>query len=131
MNTTPEHTAHARKVVGDTVFLAPEHKVLLTTDVDEARAIGRKTVELYLDLSNYVNNLKRLGFTDADVAKPASDQLIDAVVAHRAADQIAKRLSQHLKAGADHVAIQVLGDWDQLLPTLTELAGALGLTKRP
>jgi probable F420-dependent oxidoreductase len=128
---TPEHTAHAREVMGNTVFLAPEHKVVLCTDVEQARAIGRKTVELYLDLSNYVNNWKRLGFTDADVAKPGSDQLLDAVVAHGTADQIAKRLSEHLEAGADHVAIQVLGDWDQLLPTLTELAGALGLTKRP
>ena len=128
---TPEHTAHAREVMGNTVFLAPEHKVVLCGDVEQARAIGRKTVELYLDLSNYVNNWKRLGFTDADVAKPGSDQLLDAVVAHGTADQVAKRLSQHLEAGADHVAIQVLGDWDQLLPTLNELAGALGLTKRP
>jgi len=127
---TPEHTAHAREVMGNTVFLAPEHKVVLCSDVEQARAIGRKTVELYLELSNYVNNWKRLGFTDADVAKPGSDQLLDAVVAHGTADQVAKRLSQHLEAGADHVAIQVLGDWDQLLPTLTELAGALGLTKR-
>jgi probable F420-dependent oxidoreductase len=127
---TPEHTAHAREVMGNTVFLAPEHKVVLCSDVDEARAIGRKTVELYLELSNYVNNWKRLGFTDADVAKPGSDQLLDAVVAHGTADQVAKRLSQHLEAGADHVAIQVLGDWDQLVSTLTELAGALGLTKR-
>ena len=127
---TPEHTAHAREVMGNTVFLAPEHKVVLCSDVEQARAIGGKTVELYLELSNYVNNWKRLGFTDADVAKPGSDQLIDAVVAHGTADQVAKRLSQHLEAGADHVAIQVLGDWDQLLPTLTELAGALGLTKR-
>ena len=127
---TPEHTAHAREVMGNTVFLAPEHKVVLCSDVEQARAIGGKTVELYLELSNYVNNWKRLGFTDADVAKPGSDQLIDAVVAHGTADQVAKRLSQHLEAGADHVAIQVLGDWDQLLPTLTELAGALGLAKR-
>jgi probable F420-dependent oxidoreductase len=129
--TTSEHTAHAREVMGNTVFLAPEHKVVLCTDAEQARAIGRKTVELYLDLSNYVNNLKRLGFTDADVAKPGSDQLIDAVIAHGTADQVAKRLSEHLEAGADHVAIQVLGAWDQLLPTLTELAGALGLTSRP
>jgi probable F420-dependent oxidoreductase len=128
---TPEHTAHAREVMGNTVFLAPEHKVVLCADAEEARAIGRKTVELYLDLSNYVSNWKRLGFADADVAKPGSDQLLDAVVAHGTADQVAKRLSEHLEAGADHVAIQVLGDWDQLLPTLTELAGALGLTSRP
>lgn len=64
------------------MFIAPEHKVVLSTDADEARAIGRETVDFYLGLSNYVNNWKRLGFTDEDVAKPGSDKLIDAVVAH-------------------------------------------------
>jgi probable F420-dependent oxidoreductase len=125
--TTPEHTARARDVIGNSVFLAPEHKVVLSTDADEARAIGRETVDFYLNLSNYLNNWKRLGFTDADIAKPGSDKLIDAVVAHGTADDIAKRLGEHLDAGADHVTIQVLGGWDKLIPTLTELAGPLGL----
>jgi probable F420-dependent oxidoreductase len=128
--TTPEHTAQAREVIGNSVFLAPEHKVVLTTDTDEARAIGRQTVDFYLNLSNYLNNWKRLGFTDQDIAKPGSDKLIDAVVAHGTADDIAKRLGEHLRAGADHVTIQVLGGWDKLLPTLTELAGPLGLTSK-
>src|SRR6185437_720750 len=61
--TTPEHTAKARELVGTSVFLAPEHKVVLTTDRDEARAQGRKVVDFYLGLSNYVNNWLRLGFT--------------------------------------------------------------------
>jgi probable F420-dependent oxidoreductase len=125
--TTPEHTAWAREVIGNSVFLAPEHKVVLSTDADEARAIGRETVDFYLNLSNYLNNWKRLGFTDEDIAKPGSDKLIDAVVAHGTADDIAKRLGEHLDAGADHVTIQVLGGWDKLIPTLTELAGPLGL----
>ena len=125
--TTPEHTAQARDVIGNSVFLAPEHKVVLTTDADQARAIGRDTVDFYLNLSNYLNNWKRLGFTDEDIAKPGSDKLIDAVVAHGTADDIAKRLGEHLDAGADHVTIQVLGGSDKLLPTLTELAGPLGL----
>ena len=125
--TTPEHTGQAREMIGNTVFLAPEHKVVLTTDAEEAREIGRQTVDFYLNLSNYLNNWKRLGFTDEDVAKPGSDKLIDAVVAHGTADDIAKRLTEHLDAGADHVTIQVLGGWDKLLPTLTELAGPLGL----
>ena len=127
--TTPEHTGWARNLVGPTVFLAPEHKVVLSTDVDEARAIGRQTVDFYLSLSNYLNNWKRLGFTDDDIAKPGSDKLIDAVVAHGTADDIAKRLNQHLESGADHVTIQVLGGWDKLLPTLAELAGPLGLKR--
>ncbi len=92
--TTPEHTAQAHELIGNTVFLAPEHKVVLSTDAEAARAIGRKTVDFYLNLSNYLNNWKRLGFTDEDIAKPGSDKLIDAVVAHGTADDIAKRLNR-------------------------------------
>lgn len=125
--TTPEHTAHARDVLGETVFLAPEHKVVLTTDGAAARAIGRETVDFYLNLSNYLNNWRRLGFTEDDIAKPGSDKLIDAVVAHGTAEDIAARLKQHAANGADHVAIQVLGGPDKLIPTLTELARPLGL----
>jgi len=127
--TTPEHTAQARELVGNSVFLAPEHKVVLTTNADEARKIGRQTVEFYLGLSNYVNNWRRLGFTDDDVRKPGSDKLIDAVVAYGTPEAIAARLNEHLEAGADHVAIQVLGGWpeDKLLTALGELARPLGL----
>lgn len=128
--TTPEHTGRARHLLGNTVYLAPEHKVVLTTDADEARAVGRKFVDFYLGLSNYVNNWLRLGFTDDDVRKPGSDRLIDALVAYGTTDAIARRLDEHLDAGADHVAIQVLGASrpEMLVPALTELAGALGLT---
>lgn len=129
--TTPEHTAKARDLLGGAVYLAPEHKVVLTTDAEEARAIGRRTVEFYLGLSNYVNNWLRLGFTEADVHKPGSDKLIDAVVAYGTPEDIARRLGEHLEAGADHVAIQVLGGHDEAtpLPALSELAGPLGLTR--
>lgn len=125
--TTPEHTAHARDVLGESVFLAPEHKVVLSTDSAAAREIGRKTVDFYLNLSNYLNNWRRLGFTEDDIAKPGSDKLIDAVVAHGTAGDIAARLQQHVANGADHVAIQVLGGPDKLIPTLSELAGPLGV----
>jgi probable F420-dependent oxidoreductase len=128
--TTPEHTAKARELVGNSVFLAPEHKVMLTTDAEEARARGRETVGHYFGLSNYVNNWLRLGFTQDDVTKPGSDRLIDAVVAHGTPEAIARRLNAHVDAGADHVAIQVVGGWKEetLLPALSELAGPLGLT---
>lgn len=123
--TTPVHTGQARELLGPTVFIAPEHKVVLTNDADKAREIGRATVDFYLGLSNYVNNWKRLGFTDEDLVRPGSDRFIDAVVAYGSPEQIAARLSEHLAAGADHVAIQVLGGEDELLSTLEELAGPL------
>lgn len=125
--TTPQHTAQARELVGPTVFLAPEHKVVLSTDVMAARSTGRDAVGFYLGLSNYVNNWRRLGFSADDVRPPGSDRLIDSVVAHGTADAVAARLAEHLQAGADHLTIQVLGGWEPLLPTLAELAGPLGL----
>jgi probable F420-dependent oxidoreductase len=128
--TTPEHTAQAHNLIGNTVFLAPEHKVVLSRDAAGAREIGRKTVDFYLNLSNYLNNWKRIGFTDADIAKPGSDKLIDALVAHGTPEAIAARLTEHLDAGADHVAIQVLGGKEALLPTLADLAGPLGLSAK-
>jgi probable F420-dependent oxidoreductase len=125
--TTPEHTAQARELIGPEAFLAPEHKVVLTTDAEKARTTGRKALEIYLNLANYLNNWKRLGFTDADVAKPGSDALVDAVIAYGTTDAIAARLTEHLTAGADHVPVQVLAGTDKLVPALTELAGPLGL----
>lgn len=125
--TTPEHTAQARQIIGPDAFLAPEHKVALTADTEKARAVGRKALGLYLGLTNYLNNFKRLGFTDADLAKPGSDAFIDAVVAHGTPDAVAARLKQHREAGADHVPVQILTSPDKLVPALAELAGPLGL----
>ena len=126
--TTPEHTAQARELIGPSAFLAPEHKVVLTTDADKARAIGRKALDIYLGLTNYVSNWKRLGFTDDDVRRPGSDKLVDAFVAYGTTEDVARRLTQHIDAGASHVTIQVLGGPDRRIPTLAELAGPLGLT---
>ncbi|AFP37951.1 LLM class F420-dependent oxidoreductase [Mycolicibacterium smegmatis] len=125
--TTPEHTRSAREIIGPDAFLAPEHKVVLTTDAEQARAVGRKALDLYLGLANYLNNFKRLGFTDDELAKPGADRFIDAVVAYGTVDAIAARLSEHLAAGADHVPVQVLTSPDKLVPALAELAGPLGL----
>ena len=128
--TTPEHTAQVRELMGPEAFLAPEHKVVLTTSedtADKARAVGRKALDVYLGLANYLNNFKRLGFTDEDLAKPGSDRLVDALVAYGTVDAIAARLKEHLDAGADHVPVQVLTGPDKLVPALAELAGPLGL----
>jgi probable F420-dependent oxidoreductase len=125
--TTPEHTAQARELIGPDAFIAPEHKAVLTTDADQARAIGRKALDLYLGLANYLNSFKRLGFTDEDLVKPGSDRFIDAVVAYGTVDAIASRLKEHLAAGADHVPVQVLTGTENLVPALAELAGPLGL----
>ncbi len=105
----PDHTLAARQMLGPDVIIAPEHKVVVDTDPDWARAIGRAFVEdPYLKLSNYTSNLRRSGYTDADIAGGGSDGLIDALVLHGSPDAIATGLRAHLRAGADHVAVQVL-----------------------
>ena len=84
--------------------------MVLDTDPAAARAIGRPFVETpYLSLSNYVNNLLRTGYTEADVAGSGSDRLIDDLVLHGTPEVVAKGLRSHVDAGADHVAVQVLG----------------------
>lgn len=126
--TTPEHTARARELIGPSAFLAPEHKVVLTTDSARARTVGRQALDMYFNLANYRNNWKRLGFTDDEVSRPGSDRLVDAVVAYGTPDAIAARLNEHRLAGADHVPIQVLTEDDNLVSALTELAKPLRLT---
>ena len=125
--TTPEHTAQAREVIGNSVFLAPEHKVVLTTDAERARAVGRQALDIYFNLANYRNSWKRLGFFEDEVIRPGSDRLVDAVVAYGTVDAIAARLNEHLAAGADHVPVQVLTKGENLVSALAELAGPLGL----
>lgn len=124
---TPEHTAQARKILGTGVLLAPEQKVVMQTDPDKAREIGRPAVDKpYLHLRNYTNNLRGFGFNDGDLADGGSDRLIDALVARGDARAIVSRLTEHLDAGADHVAIQLLtAKGDDPIPGYAALAEEL------
>ena len=126
-NVPPEHTARAREILGPAKLLAPEQAVLLETDPVEARRIGREHMAIYLDLPNYMNNLRRFGITDDDIADGGSDRLVDMVVAWGDVDAVRARVRAHLDAGADHVAVQVLtpergtlplDDWRKLAPAL-------------
>jgi probable F420-dependent oxidoreductase len=106
---TPEHTREAREILGDGVLLAPEQKLVVETDPEKARAIARAAVDKpYLGMTNYVSNLKRLGWSDDDLVRPGSDTLIDALVGQGDASTAAARVRQHLDSGADHVPIQLL-----------------------
>jgi probable F420-dependent oxidoreductase len=125
---TPEHTRQARQILGDGPLLAPEQKVVLETDPVQARAIGRPYVQKpYLGLTNYLSSLRRLGWTDADFADGGSDALIDALVVHGDAPAIARGITAHLDAGADHVAVQALNP--DPLPALRALADGLQLAR--
>jgi probable F420-dependent oxidoreductase len=108
--TTPEHTATAREILGADKLLVPEQKVVLDTDPDRARATARARLEMYLQLPNYTNNWLRLGYTEDDLAGGGSDRLVDGLVAWGDEEAIRTRVRAHLDAGADQVALQVLGD---------------------
>ena len=104
---TPEHTRRAREILGDGPLLCPEQKVILTTDAEAARKIGRTNLYVYLRAPNYRNSLLELGYTEDDWKDfQASDRLVDALVAWGAEDQIRERIEAHWDAGADHVCIQ-------------------------
>ncbi len=108
-NVPPEHTREAREILGPNKLLCVEQGAILETDPAQARALARQFLELYLGLPNYVNNWRRLGFTDADFAGGGSDRLIDAVVVWGDEKAIRKRIDEHLQAGADHVCVQAIG----------------------
>jgi probable F420-dependent oxidoreductase len=76
-----EHTARARTELGSEPVLAVELTAVATTDPSRARRIARGWAASYLELPNYVNNWRRLGFGDDDVA--GSDRLLDAGIACR------------------------------------------------
>jgi len=103
-----EHTAQAREIIGPDAILAPEQMVVLDTDRSRALETARKGMAIYLRAPNYVNNLKRYGFTDDDVADGGSERLVDAIVATGDVAAIAKRVDDHFAAGANHVCVQVL-----------------------
>lgn len=103
-----EHTADARSALGRDPFLAPEQKVVLEPDPETARATARRVLAGYLELPNYLNNLRRYGFGDPDFADGGSDGLVDRVVAWGDDGTAEAAVRGHLDAGADHVALQVL-----------------------
>jgi probable F420-dependent oxidoreductase len=105
-----EHTAMARKALGDGPLLAPEQMVVLERDPGTARAIARQAMAIYLRAPNYVNNLARLGFGEDEVVDGGSDRLVDAIVAWGDVDDVVARIRAHHDAGADHVCVQVLGE---------------------
>lgn len=123
-----EHTAYAREHLGAGPLLAPEQAVVLETDPEKARQVARGHMQIYLNLVNYTNNLRRFGFTDDDIKDGGSDRLVDAIVAWGDAEAIANRVKAHHDAGADHVCLQVLGanpmaapraDWRALAEAVT------------
>jgi probable F420-dependent oxidoreductase len=123
----PDHTREARSMLGPTAVIAPEQTVVVETNPDTARDIGRAFVsDPYLQLVNYTNNFRRYGYTDADLEGGGSDRLIDALVLHGSADSVSAGLHAQFEAGADHIGIQVLtANGENPMPGYRQLARVL------
>jgi alkanesulfonate monooxygenase SsuD/methylene tetrahydromethanopterin reductase-like flavin-dependent oxidoreductase (luciferase family) len=115
-NTTPEHSAKARAIMGPGPWLCPMQRVCLTRDATLARRVGRQMMALYLGLPNYLNMWRDYGFSDADFAHGGSDRLIDAMVAWGDEAALQRRVQEHLDAGASHVAIVPINPHNPSLP---------------
>jgi probable F420-dependent oxidoreductase len=121
-----EHTRRARKLIGPDALLIAEQKVVLDSDPGAAFARARAAIAWYLDTPNYVDNLRWLGFSDADFERGGSDALVNALVVTGDEEAIRVRVHEHLDAGATQVAIQALEDDDPFgRETLRRLAPVL------
>ena len=122
-----EHTAGAREALGPDRLLAPALSAVLAQDPGAARAIAREDLATYLQLPNYTNAWRRLGYGDADLASGGSDRLLDSLYALGDAERIAERVREHREAGADHVCVRVVNAAAPRLPRAEwrELAAAL------
>jgi probable F420-dependent oxidoreductase len=105
------HTAQARQILGPDTFLGVEHAVLFDTNPDTARATARRHLRTYLDPGSTYNlaKFRRLGYTEDDLSNGGSDRFVDDLVYWGSLDTITDKLHGHVEAGADHVAVQVIG----------------------
>jgi probable F420-dependent oxidoreductase len=123
--TSVDHTRFARETVGPDALVIPELACVINEDVERARATAREYATLYLGLSNYTNALLEHGFETADIEDGGSDRLIDHVIPHGTAADIAAVARAHVEAGADHVALQAIGGEGIPADEWSKLAAAL------
>lgn len=105
----PEHTARTRQLLGAAPLLTVMQWVCLERDPGRARAIARDRLAYYLTLPHQLAKFRTLGFGDDDLRPPGSDRLVDCCVYWGDPDRIQQSLSRHLAAGADQIAISLLG----------------------
>lgn len=108
---TPEHTRWARETVGD-LFLSVVQWAVVGRSRAAAREVARERLAYYLTLPHQIAKLTRLGFTEADLAPPGSDRLVDALVACGTPGQVRDAVRAQYDAGATQVALTLVGPLD-------------------
>jgi probable F420-dependent oxidoreductase len=102
-----EHTRMARERLGPDPVLVVKVTAVIDDDRSRARDTARAFATRYLAMANDANNLRRLGYSDDDLADGGSGRVLDAVVVRGDAPAVAARVRDHLDAGADHVVVQL------------------------
>ena len=124
-NVTPEHTAHARSILGPDKWLVVEQKICLEPDAGKALELARNELSRYMALPNYRNNWLRHGFAEADLQDGGNARFLNAMVAWGSQATIEARLQEHFDAGATQVCIQPVhpqGDIERALAMLEAFA---------
>jgi probable F420-dependent oxidoreductase len=123
---TVAHTAQAREILGPDAFLGVEHAVLFESDPATARALAREHLSVYLSQQFNIAKFHRMGYSQEELDYGGSDRFVDDLVFWGDPDTIVEKLQAHVKAGADHVGIQVLVDAGQsAMPQWRALGEAL------
>lgn len=125
---TADHVREVRGILGPEPFLAADLPVVLAGDLAAARAIGDRHLDNYVGAANYRNNLVRLGWSEADLTKPGSDELFDAIVAWGDLDRIGAKVRERFDAGADQVVLNLVAA-DPATPPFDELRRLAPLNK--
>ncbi len=127
---TPERVAWTRGVLdaaapaGARPTLAVSMPAVLESDPEPARTAARGYLAPYLRTPAYQACWLAQGFSEADWERPASDRLVDAMVAWGDVGALRARVGQLTAAGADHVAVIPVGPdgTTEHLPVLAALA---------
>jgi probable F420-dependent oxidoreductase len=125
-----EHTRRARSAIGPRPLLVVEQAVVLEKDPATAREVARTHTSHYLARQNYRENLRLLGMQDAELDHGGSDAAVDTLVAWGDGDAVAARVEEQVKAGADHVVLQPIGETPgaaSLIEQFSRIAGILDL----
>jgi probable F420-dependent oxidoreductase len=110
---TPRRVAEIRAILDGAVASADAPRatlvvslpVALSDDPGAAHAAARAYLAPYLRTPNYHASWQLQGFDESDWEKPASDRLVDAMVACGSVELARGRIAEMLAAGADHIAI--------------------------
>ncbi|KQZ85250.1 hypothetical protein ASD56_02490 [Microbacterium sp. Root166] len=120
---SPAHTAEARAALGPDPMLVPQIAAVFARHGEVPEA-ARRHVTALLAKRNYARSVMRMGLNPAD-----AETVARALVAVGDADAIAEAIMAHLDAGADHVAVQLVGVAAEDLPAwegqLTALCSAV------